>query len=594
MAYKKSLNHFYGLNRGETINGSKVSIATVRPAHGAKMLSGIQSGRERNARSDGKLSFTNFEILITNPSYSINGGILPLQHFMNYLFPTSDSVRSDFDWVWNSGIGTKVDRGEVLTKKEIDKLKRIASCGTQFLSTEERYKLIKSVLLYNDSEYYEDLVLDVIATTDTRAKAKDLYDRINRDIDFQELLVENLDDITTWGFFDDGNENNLSRFTREYFKLFKQIHTNGELESLYNSSRFPERNKFFFYGFDYGCDYTLSGSKDKNRVTIKEQAKATEWGKFTEHCINKGEPTQTSFDVDEILAISVADKNVSLFGEKDKVVMMPALAYYLLIKAANDEELESVINGLISIVGIITPYDEFYFLSQAIKLSSRGIRAANLITFKTLTKADNISVPLSNLGKKLKKDAPANIDNYVKFVEGINNAGGNVLNAADIAKLRANSAAHTIERHGFEVTDDLLKRRATEGIAPDGSSIAKKQGGQRIGNVIPPMSSKFKDATSMKKALNAVDESTEAFQNALRIEQANTSGQIQRFKFQVDLGETIGFGYKRPAGTPNYVLTGQKLSGDPIKIDGLTKIEVRYQFNQSTNKFEINTMFPIE
>ena len=179
-------------------------------------------------------------------------------------------------------------------------------------------------------------------------------------------------------------------------------------------------------------------------------------------------------------------------------------------------------------------------------------------------------------------------------VVDINNAGGDVLDVADIAKLRANSAAHTIERHGFEVTDDLLKRRATEGIAPDGSSIAKKQGGQRIGNVIPPMSSKFKDAASMKKALNAVDESTDAFQNALRIEQANTSGQIQRFKFQVGLGETIGLGYKRPAGTSNYVLTGQKLSGDPIKIDGLTKIEVRYQFNQSTNKFEINTMFPIE
>ena len=100
----------------------------------------------------------------------------------------------------------------------------------------------------------------------------------------------------------------------------------------------------------------------------------------------------------------------------------------------------------------------------------------------------------------------------------MDDGGGNVLDAADIAKLRANSAAHTIERHGFEVTDDLLKRRAIEGIAPDGSSIAKKQGGQRVGNVIPPMSSKFKDADSMKKALNAVDENTDAFQNALSAE----------------------------------------------------------------------------
>ena len=57
----------------------------------------------------------------------------------------------------------------------------------------------------------------------------------------------------------------------------------------------------------------------------------------------------------------------------------------------------------------------------------------------------------------------------LKLVE----AGDNVLDATDIAKLRANNSAHTIERHGFEVTDDLLKRRAIEGIAPDGSSIAK-------------------------------------------------------------------------------------------------------------------------
>lgn len=110
------------------------------------------------------------------------------------------------------------------------------------------------------------------------------------------------------------------------------------------------------------------------------------------------------------------------------------------------------------------------------------------------------------------------------------------------------------------------------------------------------MSSKFKDAGSMKKALNEVDESTDAFQNALRTRQnAIGSGEnVTQFKFQVDLGETIGLGYKRPVGAPNYVLTGEKLSGTPIKIDGLTKVEVRYQFNQSTNKFEINTMFPIE
>lgn len=60
------------------------------------------------------------------------------------------------------------------------------------------------------------------------------------------------------------------------------------------------------------------------------------------------------------------------------------------------------------------------------------------------------------------------------------------------------------------------------------------------------------------------------------------------------MNEPIGYGFKRPAGTNNYVLTGQRLSGESIKIEGLTKIEVRYKLNRNTGKYEINTMFPIE
>lgn len=109
------------------------------------------------------------------------------------------------------------------------------------------------------------------------------------------------------------------------------------------------------------------------------------------------------------------------------------------------------------------------------------------------------------------------------------------------------------------------------------------------------MSSKFKDAASMKKALNAVDENTDAFQNTLAAERlAKGTNTPSQFKFQVDLNESIGYGHKRPAGTDDYVLTGQKLSGDPIKFDGLTKIEVRYKFDNTTGKYEINSMFPIE
>ena len=166
----------------------------------------------------------------------------------------------------------------------------------------------------------------------------------------------------------------------------------------------------------------------------------------------------------------------------------------------------------------------------------------------------------------------------------------------DFAKFKVNSAAHTIERHGFHISEEALKRRVTEGVAPDGSSIAKLQGGRRIGNIIPPMSSKFIDAASIKKALKAVDESTEAFKEALRISETDLGNgeTVIQFKFQVDIGEAIGLGYKKPVGAPGYVLTGQKLSGEPIKVNDLTKIEVRYKLNRTLGKYEINTMFPIK
>ena len=62
--------------------------------------------------------------------------------------------------------------------------------------------------------------------------------------------------------------------------------------------------------------------------------------------------------------------------------------------------------------------------------------------------------------------------------------------------------------------------------------------------------------------------------------------------FQVELNDIIGYGYSRPAGA-NYVLTGQGLSGTPILVSGLTKVEVRYAYDATLGKYVINTMFPI-
>jgi hypothetical protein len=110
------------------------------------------------------------------------------------------------------------------------------------------------------------------------------------------------------------------------------------------------------------------------------------------------------------------------------------------------------------------------------------------------------------------------------------------------------------------------------------------------------LSSKFESSESLKLALDSVDTNTQAFTNALAQAQSNLlPGQsLTRFRFQVNLGQNVGFGYQRPAGSGNFVLTGQKLPGTPTKVDNLTKVEARYQLNPNTRNFELNTLFPTQ
>jgi hypothetical protein len=62
---------------------------------------------------------------------------------------------------------------------------------------------------------------------------------------------------------------------------------------------------------------------------------------------------------------------------------MPAFAYYLLIKAANEKVLEETLNTLFLIVSIVTPFDEFYLLGKLAKYSVKGIKSVNFAKIKT-------------------------------------------------------------------------------------------------------------------------------------------------------------------------------------------------------------------
>ncbi|MFT6963889.1 MAG: hypothetical protein ACJAWV_003627, partial [Flammeovirgaceae bacterium] len=78
-------------------------------------------------------------------------------------------------------------------------------------------------------------------------------------------------------------------------------------------------------------------------------------------------------------------------------------------------------------------------------------------------------------------------------------------NADDLAKLKNHPDAHALERHGHDVTDDALKKRAEKGIAPDGVNTGS-----------PNYSSRFNSPEMVQEALENVKQGTPAFNAKLQ------------------------------------------------------------------------------
>ena len=79
--------------------------------------------------------------------------------------------------------------------------------------------------------------------------------------------------------------------------------------------------------------------------------------------------------------------------------------------------------------------------------------------------------------------------------------------ANELTELQQHPKGHTLERHGHDVTDEALIKRANEGIAPDGSYI----GNNPTNPPKPPYSSKFETPQQLQKALNNTRPGTSAF-----------------------------------------------------------------------------------
>lgn len=80
--------------------------------------------------------------------------------------------------------------------------------------------------------------------------------------------------------------------------------------------------------------------------------------------------------------------------------------------------------------------------------------------------------------------------------------------ASELTELTQHPIAHVLERHGHDVTDDALLKRANRGLAPDGSFFGNSSNPTK-----PPYSSKFESPDKLKLALSSTRPGSVAFAN---------------------------------------------------------------------------------
>jgi hypothetical protein len=103
-------------------------------------------------------------------------------------------------------------------------------------------------------------------------------------------------------------------------------------------------------------------------------------------------------------------------------------------------------------------------------------------------------------------------------------------------RLTDHQNAHVLERHGHDVTDDALTKRATTGIAPDGSTTFS-------GNP-PPYSSKFESPDKIKEVLDNVGPGSPNWNPP-------SSGNNYAFDYPLTGSSPNSFGYGIPSGGGN-------------------------------------------
>lgn len=127
--------------------------------------------------------------------------------------------------------------------------------------------------------------------------------------------------------------------------------------------------------------------------------------------------------------------------------------------------------------------------------------------------------------------------------------------------------AHVLARHGHDVTDDALRKRAGEGIAPDGSKLGNPN------NPIKPFSSKFESPEKLKLAYEKTNPSSAAW--ASRTQNQYGDWDVIYEDPSIVFGKGIA-----PPGNGSF--------------ETLSKVKASYkQVGSNPDVFEIITMYPI-
>lgn len=387
-----------------------------------------------------------------------------INSLIKYLTPTDSDLKNSIDKIFKS---INIDAPD---KSDIKALKNIASCASKHISPENKYKLIKSILKIDSEEFYEDLTLDLIRTTSTGKDSKKLYSKLMNDPDLLAEMAKGLDNITNVFCIDVGNENNLDRFYQELFELFKRSYNETEFNSIAQNTH--DNNRYYFYDINKNnssliCHRNVT-SASQNNATINITESLYETIVVNTAGVGSVNPCvfKNKFSyphkLDDILVITNCGNDLSV---KQGVYVMPAFAYYLLIKAADDKLIEQNLNSLFFLVTTITPFDEFYLLGKAMNLASKGAKTINFAKAKKLLSDAKCAVSKKYVTSFNGKSEI--IEKYVKF-------GDEVVDATKVLKLADKLRDYKNISNKLDLLEPSLKQKFLDIFAESGEEVWKK------------------------------------------------------------------------------------------------------------------------